>query len=593
MQGRVSDAARGAERVRIPSRLAKEAFSDLMSMAPEWRQEWIVGLDPQMLVEVLAISALETGTAYGMWQDDPVGFYTLVLNETVWSKQAEVLTALVTPGVQSVIVPAGFGLGKTHVAGGAVCWFCSVWPVGTAGAVTTATRMRQVSKQLWPHVRRLHAKAGLPGQTDMTQWKMPNADGVLTEVAYGFTAPENDEAAMQGIHFPRTLLVVDEAGGIDRTIGGSTRNLLTGDARMLAIGNPPTDDEGSWFEGMTERGLDREAKHQRIVTVEIPATSSPAVTGEYVICRACPIQVPQHSLGTHLVDDAWITDAVEEHGEDAPYVVAKVHAKFPRGGASRTIPGSYVDTAEESYEVLGEWWDSEYTHNGRPSRDRHGNPYPVQPPLGAFINLGVDVASDGGDELAIARQEGDIVRGRRFQSGPMLENAVDVCGIILEEIKAAEQLRVELGTERKVHVKVDMIGVGWGVVSVLEAWASEQLHDAVIVRVDVRENPHRPDDKKAHWRPARKRDEMWLNGRESFKPDPTGRPRVRLDVDTKTAAQLRGPTYGTNASAQTVVESKKSMKERGIPSPDRAEAVLLAIYDIGSGPRKRKTRVLA
>ena len=113
------------------------------------------------------------------------------------------------------------------------------------------------------------------------------------------------------------------------------------------------------------------------------------------------------------------------------------------------------------------------------------------------------------------------------------------------------------------------------------------------MRVDVRENPSRPDDPKAMWRPARKRDELWLNGREMFKPDPTGRTRVRLDIDSKTAAQLRGPNYGTNGSAQTVIESKKSMRERGIPSPDRAEAVLLAVYEPTTAARKKRARVLA
>lgn len=588
---RISDLARGAQGIRVPSRIAGGTFGDLMALPPDWRRQLFTELDDVDVRELLRFAEHETGTCYGVWQDDPVGFYEVVLGETVWSKQAEVLEALARPGVESVIVPAGFGLGKTHVAGGVVCWFCSVHAVGTAGAVTTATRMRQVSKQLWPHVRRLHAKAGLPGQCDMTQWKMPNRDGVLTEVAYGFTAPENDEAAMQGIHFARTLLVVDEAGGIDQTIGSSTRNLLTGNAHMLAIGNPPTDDEGSWFEHMTERGLiTDDPKHARIVTVEIPATSSPAVTGEYVTCRACPDQLPEHSLGDHLVDDDWIRDAVDEHGDDAPYVVAKVHAKFPRGGASRAIPGSYVDAAVDAVNAFGEWWDPDSAAVRQPSTDRNGRPYAVQPPLGGLVNLGVDVAADGGDELAIARQEGDIVRLRRYQSGPTLENAVDVAGIILEEILAAERLRAALGTEAEVQCKVDVIGVGWGVVGILEAWRSEERHSSRIVRVDVREVPDRPDDPKAQWRPARKRDELWLNGRELFKPDPTGMTRVRLDVDPKTAAQLRGPRYTTNASAQTVIESKKSLRERRIPSPDRAEAVLLALYS----PRvRRKTRVLA
>lgn len=587
MASRYAVAAQAAARVRVPSRLGKEAFNDLIALPPSWRNECLLGMSDEDNREVMASAWKATGSYFGLWQDDPVGFYELVLLESLWSKQREILEALADPSIDTLVVPSCVGVGKTHISAGATCWFASVHPVGTAGVVTTATRMRQVTKQLWPHVRRMHKKSGLPGDCDMTQWKAPNADGVATEIAYGFTAPDNDESAMQGIHFPNLLLIVDEAGGIGRTIGQSTRNLLTGGAKMLLIGNPPTDDEGSWFESMAERGLDADKTRTR--TIEIPAELSPGVTGEPIVCRACPSQVRSHYIGKHLNGQAWIDETIEEHGEDAPYVVAKVHAKFPRGGASRAIPGAYVDAAMEAVEVFGEWWDIGYRPVEPVSFDRAGKPYELQPPMGAVINLGVDVAADGGDELAIARQEGDVVRIRRFQSGPSLENAVTVAGIIKEEILAAEELRARLGTERKVHVKVDVIGVGWGVVGILEAWGSEGLHESVIVRADVRENPDRPDDKKAQWRPWRKRDELWLNGREMFKPDPTGRPRMRLDVDHKTAAQLRGPNYGTNASGYTVIESKKQMKERGIPSPDRAEAVLLALLQIR--PKGRKTRI--
>lgn len=574
----------------IPSRVAADNFHFLHALDPEARFIALDELAAESAADVAQVwqaSLLIGGTRYALYDDSPVRFTMDVLGESVWSIQQEILTACAGEA-KSIIVPAGFSLGKTHVAAYACCWFASVNPVGTALTVTTATRFRQVQRQLWPHVRRLHAKARLPGECDTTQWKMPSRDGVETIVAYGFTAPENDEAAMQGIHAPRLLLIVDEAGGIGRTIGSSTRNLLTGKhAKMLAIGNPPTDDEDSWFEGVTSDGLDEDRRHT--ITIRIPAAASPAITLEYVRCLQCPPEVEPHSIGEHLVDQEWVNEAIREHGEDSPYVIAKVKAEFPRGGASRAIPGAFIDAAVEAME-LGAWWGEEYAVEGQPSVDRQGEPYKVQPPEGAIINLGVDVAADGGDEFVIARQEGDVVRIRLVQSGAANENANDVAGKILEEIHLAEQLREALGTERAVHVKVDAIGVGWGVVSTLEAWGSEGLHDSVIVRVIVSELPDKPDDKKAQWRPANKRAEMWLNGREQFKPDGTGRTPIRLDVGAQVAAQLRGPEYGTNTAGRQVIERKVDMKSRGLRSPDRGEACLLAIYDVKS---KRRARVLA
>lgn len=588
----VRETIRRTTGIRVPSKDWKNALYDLMALPPGDDRMEVLGhmqsedvYPGEAFAHLRAASWEEFGTPYGWFIDWPVGFTQVVLAETVWSVQAQILDAV--PSHKRVLVPAGFGLGKTHVAAFASVWWASVHPVGTALTVTTATRFRQVQRQLWPHIRRVHAKAELPGECDMTQWKMPDVNGVDTVVAYGFTAPEHDEAAMQGIHAAKVLLIVDEAGGISRAVGGSTRNLLTGDAHLLAIGNPATDDEGSWFEVACEDGKDPERPQD--TTIAIPAFKSPAVTGEPVLCRACPDSVAPHSIGLHLVDQAWIDDAIREHGEDAPYVVAKVKAEFPKGGASRAIPSNYIDAAIEAG-LINDWWAPEDMPTEPVSFDRNGNPYPVQPYLYADIKLGVDVAADGGDEFTISRIEGDIARIRLVQSGAANENATDVAGKVLEEIRLAEELAARLGSESTVTVKVDAIGLGWGVCGVLEAWGSEGLHNSAIVRVVVSESPDKPADKKAQWRPANKRAEMWLNGRSQFQPDEAGRPRLRLDVDSRTAAQLRAPMYGTNASGNQVIEPKKKMKERGVTSPDRAEAVLLAAYEIR---RRRKRGVIA
>ena len=583
----VSELAQESTSLKADSALARRVFHELIAFPPDKRNEYFdEHMDDGDKRAVFAAARAEGGSPYALWQDDPTGFAEIILGETTWSKQREILRAI--PIAKKIAVPAAFGVGKTHIGAVGVAWFCSVWPVGTALAVTTATRFRQVQRQLWPHVRRLHAKAGLVGECDMTQWKMPSIDDVETTVAYGFTAPEHDESAMQGIHAPKVFLVVDEAGGFSRIVGSSTRNLLTGDATMLAIGNPATDDEGSWFESLSEEGMD--ADRTETITIRIRAKDSPVISGEVApICKSCPSVVPEHRIGVHLVDQDWVDDAVREHGLEAPYVVAKVDAEFPKGGASRAIPASYIENAMECC-FQPDYWEPEDYLDEAVSVDRHGTPYTVQPTAGADVRLGVDVAADGGDEFVIARCEGDIARIRLKQSGAANENPTDVAGKILEEIHLAQELADALGSQNKVRVKVDAIGIGWGVVGILEAWGSEGLHDAVIVRVVVSEVPDRPDDKKAQWRPFNKRAEMWLNGRQLFQPDPNGRPHIRLDITGKTAAQLRGPEYGTNAGGKQVIETKKSMKDRGLSSPDQGEAILLCIYE----PRvKKKARVLA
>ena len=546
------------------SRHAKLLYDDLMAVDADTRRMFYRDLDQRDLDAVLRMARTHSGTQYGLWVDDPVGFVEDVLDETTWRKQRDVLAAVSRH--KRVAVPSAFGTGKTHIAARAALWRMSVHPVGTSLTVTTATRFRQVQRQLWPHIRSVAKRARLPLDVDTTQAHGWDRDGTRVPVGYGFSAPPHDEAAVQGIHAPRLFIVVDEAGGIARTIGKAMRGLLTGsDTRMLAIGNPATDDENTWFEELCN-GTDVE-------TVQISAYDAPEQTGEYSPpCRTCPEEMGEHTIGSHLVDQDWIREAIEDHGADSNFVKAKVHARFPKGGQSKAIPGDWVDLCAESPEPVSEGFVR--VCDVVPS---DAEEYLVR--MGAWVRLGVDVAAGGGDEFVISRAVGDLVTVRHTSSGGENTNSVDVAGKVLEQIKAAELLRAALGTEAKIRVKIDAIGVGWGVASTLIAWGSEGIHNAEIVPVVVSEDTYR-DDEKSTLRAYRKRDELWLTGRALMQPrHDTGRGALRLRVDKRTAAQLSAPTYGTNSGGRTVIESKDHMKARGINSPDRAEALLLAVYE--------------
>jgi hypothetical protein len=512
-----------------------------------------------------------TGSMYGLWHDTPSGFIEDVLGESIWSRQREIVDAV--PFNKRIAVPAGFGVGKTWIAGRLVAWAGAVNAPGTMVIVTTATRFRQVRNQLWPHIRKTVARAGLPGYCDTTQWKMPDQWGNDVIVAYGFTAPENDEAAMQGIHgTPKLLIVVDEAGGIARTIGNGTNNLLTGDARMLAIGNPAMDDPRSWFEGLCEEGEDPEERGT--VTIPIATFASPAITKERVpYCNDCPDGVPPHSLAIHLPDQEWVDRTIREYGPDHPYVIAKVHAKFPKGGGGLTIPVTWVEAAQNSDDPTGPGWrrlcdlgieGETATHTVKD---------------GAWVRLGVDVAADGGDEFVISRIVGDVIETRYCSSGTINDDQVLLAEKVLEEIKAAQLVANAINSPHPVRVKVDQNGIGHGVVSMLKRWADTKRHQAQIVGVMVSESPEQ-DDPGALMRPYRKRDEMWLATRGLLQPDPsTGLGRLRLRVDRQTGIQLSTPRLGSNSAGYSVVESKKAMKQRGMKSPDRADAALLTVYE--------------
>ena len=367
-----------------------------------------------------------------------------------------------------------------------------------------------------------------------TEWQI---NGEL--VADGFSAYNHDETAVQGVHAPHLLVIVDEAGGISATLGRALESLMTGGhTRLLVMGNPPVDSESSWFEQVCNSDLYN--------VIPIATKDTPNFTGEDVgICKACPDSVPKHKITEHLVDQTWVDDVVTEFGSDSPFVEARVHARFPRVTANRVIPYDWLERAAEMNDLQ----------------------------RGA-IKLGVDVASDGGDEFAIAQLDGMNVSVIHKTSGAANSSAVDVAGIVLQHILDAESKHRERQIQESVRVKIDAIGVGWGVVSILQAWRGEQRHSAEVIGVNVAERS------KDATRFSNQRAEMWWNMRTLLQVDNNNLyPQIKTDLDQKTIAQLTSPIYKSDSSGRVQIESKKDMKRRGLNSPDRAEAVLLALFE--------------
>jgi len=470
-----------------------------------------------------------------IYEENPVGFIQDGLGETLWSKQKEIVLSV--RDNKRTAVPACHAPGKSHIAARIIAWWVAVHPIGTAQVVTTATTFRQVKNILWPHIRKVQKKSNLGGEVSQVEWKI---DGEL--VAFGFSPADTDETAVQGIHAPHLLVVVDEAGGLSQTLGTALESLMTGGhTRLLLLGNPPTDTEDSWFE--------RACNSDLYNVIPIGAYSTPNFTGEESgICRSCPASVATHKVAEHLVDETWVRDVINEFGEESAFVEARVHARFPRMAGNKAIPYGWLEKAVENEKPLD----------------------------GNYIRLGVDIAADGGDEFVIAWADGFKGTIRHRSSGKANANPVDVAGQILEHIRQAEEIHQQRQIKQAVVVKIDSIGLGWGVTGILKRWRDEQRHSSIIIGVNVAERAK--ESGKFH----NQRAEMWWNFRNLVQPlssDSGVEQSITLDVDTKTLAQLSGPTYKSDSTGRIVIEAKKDMKRRGMASPDRAEAMLLAFYE--------------
>ena len=454
---------------------------------------------------------------WARYRNDPVGFVTEGLGEGVWSKQVQILRSV--RDNKRTAVPACHAPGKSHIAARAIAWWISVHPAEKVRVVTTATTFRQVRGILWPHIRRIHAAHNLPGEVLTTEWKI---DDIV--VADGFSPADHNETAVQGIHAEHLLVVVDEAGGISTTIGNAIEALMTGGhTRLLLLGNPPTDHIGSWFE--------RACNSDLYNVIPIDAFATPNFTGE-----------PVGEWAKNLVDHEWVNDVTREFGEESAFVQARVHARFPRTTTNVTLPIDWLESATVD----------------EPTRE-------------GPVRIGVDVAADGGDEFVIARVDGTC--GHIVHASSNNDNAVEVAGTVLNIIHRAQEDHARQNIHERVRVKIDSIGVGWGVASLLKEWGNESRHNADIIAVNVSERAY--DNGKF----ANQRAEMWWNLRTLIQPDETGRQDVTLAVDRKTIAQLTAPTYRANSSGRIQIEAKADMKRRGVSSPDRAEAILLALFE--------------
>lgn len=113
-------------------------------------------------------------------------------------------------------------------------------------------------------------------------------------------------------------------------------------------------------------------------------------------------------------------------------------------------------------------------------------------------------------------------------------------------------------------IKVDVIGVGAGIADRLR----ELGYDVVDVNVSARSS----DPEK--W--GNLRHELWWMLRERFEDN-----EIHGVTDETTIGQATSVKYSFDSRhSMPVIESKADMKKRGLKSPDRAEALMLAFANV-------------
>ena len=173
---------------------------------------------------------------------------------------------------------------------------------------------------------------------------------------------------------------------------------------------------------------------------------------------------------------------------------------------------------------------------------------------GDYGQVGLDVARFGRDKTVYCFRKGGEVKNIK------LIEKMDTMEVAGQSSKWVEE-------DTPDRVAIDVIGIGSGVVDRL----NELGYDVLGVNVG-----EAAEDEKYY----NKRAEIYWNLRELFKPDKSGKSQISIPEDQELIKELSEIRYRYSSEKKIKIEPKEEMKKRLGRSPDKADALALAFYQI-------------
>ncbi|MYL45044.1 terminase B [Virgibacillus halodenitrificans] len=229
-----------------------------------------------------------------------------------------------------------------------------------------------------------------------------------------------------------------------------------------------------------------------------------------------------------------------KYGKESDVVRVRVDGEFPKSEPDTFIALEHAEKAAMR---------DVYTEDG------NGN---LIIPSEAEIQIGVDVARFGDDETTIIPRIGNHVPYFKWY------NKQDTMATAGNVIRVAKDMMTTYGIN-KCTIKIDDDGVGGGVTDRLREVISEE--GLYITVVDCH-NGHAAEDKEHFFNWGT---ESWAYLRELLHDG-----LIHIPNDEDIIGQLTTRKYTITSKGQIRLEAKEDMKKRGLKSPDRADALVLA-----------------
>ena len=424
-------------------------------------------------------------------------------------------------------VKSGNGLGKDFTAAVALLWYLHAHDPGIV--LSTAPTFRQVRHVLWRQIRTLHRRAvqELGGRMLDTRWELAD-----DRYALGLSADEADR--FQGFHSKNMLVVVDEAEGVEDEIYEAIEAVMTSDnVKLLLIGNPTT------TSGAFHRAFNGEQGIYKPITIS-------ALESPNVVAGIGKVEI------AGLTTAEWVEERREIWGEDSDLYRTRVLGKFPKQEENALIAMDDIASAVEEGRPVARPLDSGWYRSGMSGmagRDWSGMFLPgVGAALGPVV-IGMDVARFGRNRTVIVVRRGDVVESVRVFSG-------------IDTMAGAGEVIAALREHGPALVNVDEVGVGGGVVDRLK-------EQGYTVRGMV--GSGKPE--RLLWCKNRRAEGYQMLARRFAEG------RIQIPRDVELMKELEGLRYEHDSQGRMFLESKRKMRRRGIWSPDKADALMLAFLD--------------
>jgi hypothetical protein len=558
--------------------------------------------DQRYLSDLLPIvlEGLRADARKAKYLTDPVLWAKDILGVDLWWKQEEIAFAVARGTKKSIAVRAGHGVGKSFLSAVLCAWWIDVHPLGSAFVATTAPSAAQVKAILWREIRGLMAKSmdrhkefvrlqeagkdttglpdhALPGYiTGNDEWK--TSLGLL--VAQGRKPPDHKEDAFQGIHAQYVLAIGDEAVGLNEAMIDSLSNITSNDtSRRLLIANPtnPSSRLGAIFsDKINDKTGEKYGASWDLYAISV--LDSPNFHGGGNCPEDCSRKAAHDllPLGLGMPPDAlralsgpsYVEEKRLEYGVDSPRYRSRVLGMFAYDSGNNLFTEYALGKARDATCFIPD--DSRKVLGVDVARAETGDTSFVYLSESGLMYDWISVEHDDGHTTTELGPVSDVTGARirfvnKFRGRPFSDRTEDDGSKTIGQATLIHQHAMELGATQ---IRVDASGVGKGLVDALFSIDLKGKKRSYII-IEVLGSKGSPDIV------------VWKNDR-AFQYDKL-RERMEqgyIDIDPEDALlleQLGDILYQESVPHGAIlIESKESMRKRGVKSPDAADTCTYA-----------------